>query len=116
MKIFATLGVAMLAVMLAGCQSTGGFGGGPAIDGSWASDDGVFVARFSAGQFASTLTATGELATGDGRYTRSGSVVELSWISRATNERRLATCSFLTPGQLSCAPSVGTPFTLSRIA
>ena len=115
MKIFAALGVAMLAAMLAGCQSTGGFGG-PAIDGSWASDDGVFVARFSEGQFSSTLTSTGELATGDGRYTRSGSVVELSWISRATNERRLATCSFVTQSQLSCTPSVGTPFSLSRIA
>ena len=114
MKISAIVGA--MAAVLAGCQSGGGFGNQPAIDGSWASDDGVFVARFSDGQFASTLTATGELATGDGRYKRAGSVVELSWISRATSERRLATCSFLTPSQLACTPSVGSAFTLSRIA
>lgn len=114
MKISAIVSAAMMAAMLAGCQSTGGFGGQPAIDGSWASDDG-FVTHFSDGRF-DTRSATGEVVTGDGRYQRAGSVVEMTWISVVTNQRRLATCSFLTPSQLSCTPSVGDPFTLSRIA
>lgn len=107
--IVITLG---LAALLAGCVSGGS---SSTIDGNWASDDGIFIATFQTGAFTSRLTGTGEVVVADGRYTRTQSTVSLSWTSIAANEARAATCTFLSSRQLSCTPSAGQPFTMTRV-
>jgi hypothetical protein len=104
--------VCIIALALAACQ-TGRVGGG--LDGNWASDDGVFVATFDNGAFISRLTGTGETVVADGRYSRSAGGIQLEWTSIAANERRSAQCEFLGSGRLRCAPSVGEPFTMTRV-
>lgn len=101
-------------LMLAGCQGVGM--GGDNLEGSWASDDGVFVATFRNGAFSSRLTSTGETVVADGRYTRGANGLTLAWTSIAANERRSADCRFVTTRQLSCAPSVGQAFTMTRVS
>ena len=105
---------AALAVALIGCQSAR-FGGG-GVDGNWASDDGVFVATFNNGAFTSRLTTTGETVVADGRYASTGNGLTLAWTSITLNERRSADCSFITTTRLNCAPSVGQPFTMTRVS
>lgn len=104
-----------VAVVLAGCQGTR-LTNTDAVAGNWASDDGVFVANFANGAFSSRLTGTGETVVADGRYDPTGTGVTLTWTSIAANERRSASCSFATRSQLRCAPSVGAPFTMTRVA
>jgi len=102
---------AALAVTLVGCQSAR-FGGG--VDGTWATDDGVLVSTFANGAFTSRVTTTGETVVQDGRYSRSGNTLTLAWTSLIANERRSAECNVLSPRQMACTPSVGTPFNLTR--
>ncbi|UOM33804.1 hypothetical protein [Acuticoccus sp. I52.16.1] len=101
-----------LAVSLAGCVTGSG---GSSIDGNWGSDDGVFIATFQNGAFTSRLTGTGETVVADGRYVRTGAGLRLNWTSIAANEARTAECTLITTRQLSCAPSVGQPFTMTRV-
>ncbi|RAH98754.1 hypothetical protein DLJ53_24240 [Acuticoccus sediminis] len=101
-----------LSLLLAGCVTGGS---GSSIDGNWSSDDGVFIANFNNGAFTSRLTGTGETVVADGRYARSPDGITLSWTSIAANESRAAKCVFVTTRQLSCAPSVGQPFTMTRV-
>ena len=108
----AILTVVGLTALLAGCVSSGS---GRSVDGNWSSDDGVFVATFQSGAFTSRLTGTGETVVADGRYTRTADGLTLSWTSIAANQPRSARCVFVTTAQLSCTPSVGQPFTMSRV-
>lgn len=101
-----------MAVSLAGCVSGGS---GSNIDGNWGSDDGVFVATFQNGAFTSRLTGTGETVVADGRYSRTPNGVSLSWTSIAANEQRAASCTLVAPQRLSCTPTVGQPFTMTRV-
>lgn len=104
--------VPCLALGLSACQ----FGAtGEPVEGSWASDDGVFVARFEEGAFTSRLTSTGETVVADGRYARGADGLRLSWTSIALNEARSADCRFVAVHTLSCTPSVGQTFTMTRI-
>ncbi|MEM8855059.1 MAG: hypothetical protein AAGD34_15250 [Pseudomonadota bacterium] len=105
--------VMVASIALAGCQSAGI--GGPRLDGNWASDDGVFVATFRDGAFSSRLTGTGETVVADGRYQRADGGVALSWTSIAANEARSARCTFLNRTQLSCTPSAGQTFTMTKV-
>lgn len=100
-------------VALAGCVS---LTPRPSVDGNWASDDGVFVATFRGGAFTSRLTGTGETVVADGRYARTPNGLNLSWTSIAANEQRGANCVLTAPRRLACAPTVGEPFTMTRIA
>ncbi|MCF3936306.1 hypothetical protein L1787_23205 [Acuticoccus sp. M5D2P5] len=102
----------IVALGLAGCQMGGG---GQPIEGNWASDDGVFIATFQNGAFSSRLTGTGETVVADGRYGRGTGGIQLEWTSIALNERRSAECTFLAPQRLSCAPSVGQTFTMTKV-
>ncbi len=102
-----------LAAMLAGCVT--GSSSSP-IDGNWGSDDGVFIATFQNGAFTSRLTGTGETVVADGRYARTPDGIRLSWTSIAANEARAANCTLTSSRQLSCAPSVGQPFTMTRVS
>ena len=99
------------AAALAGCQSSG-----PAdvVEGSWVSDDGVFVASFADGAFNSRHRQNGDVLVADGRYTSTGSGLALTWTSIVTNELRTADCTLTTNNNVTCRPSVGAPFTMSR--
>ncbi|WP_420393038.1 hypothetical protein [Acuticoccus sp.] len=88
----------------------------PAVDGNWASDDGVFVATFQNGAFTSRLTSTGETVVADGRYNRTPSGLALAWTSIAANEQRGASCRFASQRQLVCSPSAGEAFSMTRVA
>lgn len=113
MKAVAVPIVLGCAVLLAGCLSQSARS---SVEGSWASNDGVFVASFDNGAFTSRLTGTGEVVVADGRYQLSRSGVQLSWTSIAANEHRAAACAFQTPSVLTCTPSVGEPFSMTRVA
>ncbi len=105
---------ACLALGLAACQSTQP--AGEPVEGNWAADDGSFIATFNQGVFSSRLIATGETVISDGRYTRGNEGFSLTWVSLATNEARSATCTFTAATKIACTPSVGTQFTMTRVA
>ncbi|WP_157961994.1 hypothetical protein [Acuticoccus kandeliae] len=107
----AILTTCLVVVGLTGCQMSGGQG----VEGNWASDDGVFIATFQNGAFSSRLTGTGETVVADGRYGRNSGGLQLEWTSIAANERRAADCRFLTPQKLSCTPTVGQTFTMTKV-
>ena len=107
-----TLLVCLALFVMAGCQSARMVN---PVDGRWASDDGVFVARFDAGAFTSRLSGTGETVVADGRYQREGGGLRLEWTSIAADERRTADCRFIAANRLACAPSVGTDFTMTKV-
>ena len=102
---------AVVAVTLTACQSAR-FGGG--IDGTWTSSDGVLVSTFSQGAFTSRVTTTGETVVEDGRYSRTGNQLTLAWTSLVANARRSAECNLSSPTVMTCTPSVGDSFTLTR--
>lgn len=106
--------VGLAALAIAGCQGAGI--GGTAIDGNWASDDGVFVATFNNGAFSSRLTGTGETVVADGRYSRQGGGFRLRWVSIVANEQRSADCTFTSSSTVRCTPSAGQPFSMTRVA
>ncbi len=104
---------AAMAVTLAACQSTR-LGGG--IDGTWTSPDGVLVSTFTRGSFTSRVTTTGETVVEDGRYSRTGDRLTLAWTSLIANQQRAAECIVSSPTVMTCTPSQGDPFTLTRSA
>ncbi|MEM7696049.1 MAG: hypothetical protein AAF318_16490 [Pseudomonadota bacterium] len=106
------LTLVMAAALLAGCQSARLSSSG--IAGDWASTDGVFVAQFANGAFTSRLVTTGETVVADGRYEVTGQTVALAWTSIAANEQRSANCVFGNRNEVTCTPSVGNPFTMTR--
>ncbi len=108
----ASILVLCAAAALAGCQSPRG----PAeiVEGSWVSDDGVFVATFADGAFSSRHRANGDVLVADGRYASTGSGLALTWTSIVTNEVRTADCTLGTENQITCRPSVGAVFSMSR--
>lgn len=106
--------LAAVAATLIGCQSAR-LGGG--IDGTWTTEDGVLVSSFTrSGAFTSRVVSTGETVVEDGRYSRSGDQLTLAWTSLIANERRSAECTILSSTRMSCAPSAGPAFVLTRSA
>lgn len=105
-----------LAAGLAACQSASQPNRlGRGLDGTWASDDGVFVATFDAGRFTSRLNSTGEIVA-DGRYVDlgDGGGAQLTWFSVVSQEQRTAVCTFLAPGRVQCEPNAGNAFTMTK--
>ncbi len=89
-------------------------GSGPtAMDGTWASDDGVFVATFDRGNFTSRFTQTNEVLA-QGTYTVTGSTVSLVWVSAATKQQRAATCTMAASDVANCNQQGGGSFSLKR--
>ena len=86
-----------------------------AVDGTWTSNDGVFVATFQAGAFTSRFTQTNEVLA-QGTYSVSGDIVNLQWISVATQQQRSAICAHSAPDMLTCNQSGGGSFDLKRAA
>jgi hypothetical protein len=84
-----------------------------AMDGSWASTDGVFVASFERGTFVSQFTKTNEMLA-KGSYTVTGSNVTMNWISVATKQQRSAACTFMSENIVACNQQGGGKFELRR--
>jgi hypothetical protein len=114
-------GACVLAILaVAGCQSFE-IGRRPepvgpvptAMDGNWASSDGVFVASFDRGEFVSRFTRTNEMLA-KGTYTVTGGTIAMNWISVATKQQRAAQCSFASADVVTCNQQGGGPFELRR--
>jgi hypothetical protein len=102
-----------IALGLAACQTAK-----PAaepVDGNWAADNGEFIATFNQGAFSSRLISTGETVIAGGQYTRGADGLALTWTSLAANEARSANCTFVAANKISCTPSVGQTFTMTRV-
>lgn len=101
--------VALLA--LTACQTASS--NAPAMEGAWASDDGVFVADFAGGRFVSRARQNGAVLA-EGNYQVLGDTVQMSWLSTSTQQQRSATCRFLDPSRVLCDQAGATSFQLSR--
>ena len=86
-----------------------------AMDGNWASTDGVFVANFQDGRFTSRFTQTNEILA-QGTYTVAGSNVSMQWISVQAQQQRSANCSIVGAGIVTCNQAGGGSFGLQRTA
>ncbi len=84
-----------------------------AMDGRWASTDGVFVAEFDRGSFTSRFVQTGEVLA-QGTYSVSGSAVSLRWLSVQAQAQRSASCTFTTASTVQCQQDGGGAFELQR--
>lgn len=109
--------LALSAALLAGCQTspTQMFSRGPAIDGQWASGDGLSVTTFSGGQLTTRFVETNEVV-GQGSYTMAGDSIAMQWISIRSQEQRSANCTVTGPGTMHCAQPGGGGFDLRRTA
>jgi hypothetical protein len=106
---------ASAALLLAACQAFQPAPRGTAMDGNWASTDGIFVASFQGGQFTSRFTKTNEVLA-QGTYSVAGDQVSMQWLSVATQQQRSATCSFAGGGLVRCNQAGGGSFDLQRAA
>lgn len=113
-SIITALAVPML---LAACQSMqqSARPARSAMDGSWASTDGVFVASFQSGNFTSRFVKTNEVLA-QGTYTVTGGQVAMRWLSVATQQERSADCSFTGADAVHCNQMGGGGFELRRTA
>lgn len=102
---------------LAACQTASLPGRAGPFEGAWASGDGVFVASFADGGFTSRAVQNPDIVLAQGRYTVVGpGAVRLDWFSQSQQANLSANCTSRGRATLVCAPSRGTPFTLSRAA
>jgi hypothetical protein len=113
-------GALVLAALSVGACQSFDMGGGPppqavatAMDGNWASTDGVFVATFERGGFVSRFTKTNEMLA-KGTYTVAGTNVTMDWISVSTKQQRAAACTFMSADVVACNQQGGGKFELRR--
>jgi hypothetical protein len=116
--IRASAAAALATLLLAGCQtafdpSAPALPGGTAMDGTWASTDGVFVATFARGGFTSRFTQTNEILA-QGTYTVVGGSVNMRWLSVQAQEQRSATCSFTASNRVRCTQAGAGTFEMQR--
>jgi hypothetical protein len=107
---------ALAALLLAACQSYMPGAATPlptAMDGQWASTDGVFVATFQRGGFTSRFTQTNEILA-QGTYTVTGPTVSMQWMSVQAQQQRSASCTFTGADSVSCTQAGGGAFDLRR--
>ena len=88
---------------------------GSAMDGNWASTDGIFVANFQGGSFTSRFTQTNEVLA-QGSYSVTGPNVAMQWLSVATQQQRSANCAFAGSNRVRCQQTGGGSFELTRTA
>lgn len=86
-----------------------------AMDGRWASSDGVFIATFERGNFTSRFIQTNEVLA-QGTYTVAGDSVSLRWLSVQAQQQRSAACTFISADTVSCQQQGGGSFNLTRSA
>jgi uncharacterized lipoprotein YajG len=107
-----------LALLLAACQTAEeqqAVRPTTAMDGTWASTDGVFVANFQNGQFVSRFTKTNEILA-QGRYTVAGNNVTMQWISVQAQAERSANCLMTGANTVACTQAGGGAFNLQKSA
>ncbi len=88
---------------------------GPAIEGQWASGDGISVTAFQGGRFTTRFTKTNEVLA-QGAYTTSGGAIAMQWVSIARQEQLSANCSFTGADTMRCSQAGGGGFDLRRTA
>ena len=109
-------GLALAVILLAACQTNQ-----PAprvmsaMDGNWASTDGVFVATFQGGRFTSRFTQTNEVLA-QGTYSVTGGNVSMQWVSVQAQQQRAANCAFTGTDSVACTQTGGGSFQLNRSA
>ncbi len=86
-----------------------------AMDGIWASTDGVFIATFEHGSFTSRFVKTNEILA-KGSYSVSGANVTLAWISAQAQAQRSASCTFTAADAVTCNQAGGGSFDMKRTA
>ena len=104
----------LAAVLASACQSYETQPQRTAIDGRWASVDGIFVADFRFGTFTSRFAQTDEILA-RGSYTISGADIALTWLSVQAQERRSAICTFTSATTVQCTQPDGSAFGLIRM-
>ena len=106
----------LAAVLLAACQTNPIrpiVSRGPAIEGTWASGDGISVTSFQGGQFTTRFVRTNEVLA-QGSYTAAGSNIAMQWVSLARQEQLSATCSLTGADTMRCSQPGGSGFDLTR--
>ena len=104
-----------LAAFLAACQTGSVQPQRTAMDGNWASSDGIFIATFQNGSFTSRYIQTNEVLA-QGTYVVTGGNVSMRWLSVQAQEQRAATCAFTTASTVRCQQEGGGTFDLLRTA
>ena len=109
--------LAVCAALLAGCQTSPMpqmFARGPAIDGRWASGDGLSVTTFGGGQLTTRFVETNEVVA-QGSYTMAGDSIAMQWVSLRRQEQRSANCTLSGGDAMHCSQPGGGGFDLRRI-
>ena len=110
--------LALSAALLAGCQTSPMpqmFSRGPAIEGQWASGDGLSVTTFGGGRLTTRFVQTNEVV-GQGNYTMAGDTIAMQWISIRSQQQRSANCTLTGSDTMQCTQPGGSGFELRRAA
>lgn len=110
----ARVAFALFALMLAGCEMMPLAARGTAMDGQWASTDGIFTATFRGGTFTSVDARTNAILA-QGTYSVAGDQVSMQWMSVATQQQRAANCTIM-GSTVRCNQVGGGSFDLTRTA
>ena len=100
----------LLALPLAACQT---MASRAALDGRWASGDGVSETSFAGGRFTTRFVKTNEVLA-QGSYTPEGDRIRMDWVSLAAQERRSAVCTITSPDTMRCSQPGSSGFDLTR--
>jgi hypothetical protein len=103
------------AFILAACQTYEVQPQRTAMDGRWASTDGIFIAEFQRGSFTSRYTQTGEILA-QGTYAVTGPNVSMRWLSVQAQAQRSAACTITSASTVHCQQDGGGGFDLQRSA
>lgn len=115
--------LAVMALALAACETTGPGGGGnvpvvsrtSGIEGNWVDPNGI-VSSFNGGSFETRAPDTNEkMAEGNYRY-QSPQLVEIDMRSIVRGTTSKVNCALVSPSQLNCTSSAGSRFSLNRRA
>lgn len=121
-RILTTAAAALATAGLAGCQMGPSAPRGPimavpqpaGIDGSWIDEQGTGLTVFTAGQFQTFATDTGQKLSEGSYNMTSPTLVEISGISIVRQSPVAFNCAMATQVQLNCTASSGQQFVLTR--
>ncbi len=118
-KLYSAGMLALVAVTVAAC-STSGPGGGPGrsspsgVEGAWLDAKGTGLSTFQAGTFQTVATDTGQKLS-DGTYIMTGATaVQINGTSLIRQSPISFNCLLISANQLNCTSSTGQQFTLTR--
>ena len=84
-----------------------------AIEGNWLHSEGVFKATFKEGRFESISPQTGDRLAAGSYSTVGENQISLNWVT-SRDTRESAGCQVVGDVRLSCAPTNGAPFAMTR--